>query len=60
MALTAQIKGKQLIITLDLYDPPKPSASGKTTVIASSNGNQPTSLIHDGKPVIVGVNAYVK
>lgn len=60
MALTAAIKGKQLIITIDLNDPPRPSASGKTTVIASSNGNQATSLIYDGKPVVIGVNAYVK
>lgn len=60
MALTAAIKGNHLIITIDLNDPPRPSASGKTTVLASSNGNQPTNLIHDGKPVIVGVNAYVK
>jgi hypothetical protein len=58
--LTAAIKGKQLIITIDLNDPPTPSGSGKTTVLASSRGNQPTSLTHDGKPVIVGVNAYVK
>lgn len=60
MALTAVIKSKQLIITIDLNDPPSPSKSGKTTVIASSNGNQATSLIYDGKPVVIGVNAYVK
>ncbi len=60
MALTAVIKGKQLIITIDLFDPPRPSSSGKTTVLASSMGNQPTTLSHEGKPVIVGVNAYVK
>lgn len=60
MALNAAIKGKQLIITIDLNDPPRPSASGKTTVIASSNGNVTTTLLHNDKPVIVGVNAYVK
>ncbi len=60
MALTATIKGKQLIITIDLNDPPRPSTSGKTTVLASSNGNQPTAAIYEGKPVIVGLNAYVK
>lgn len=60
MALTATIKGKQLIITIDLNDPPQPSKSGKTTVLASSGGNQPTTASYDGKPVIVGLNAYVK
>lgn len=60
MALTATIKNKQLIVTIDLNDPPRPSASGKTTVLASSGGNQPTTANYEGKPVIVGLNAYVK
>lgn len=60
MALTAVIKSKQLIITIDLNDPPRPSASGKTTVLASSNGNIATSLVYQDKPVVIGVNAYVK
>jgi len=38
----------------------RPSASGKTTVVASSNGNQPSALLIDGKPVIIGLNAYIK
>jgi hypothetical protein len=36
------------------------SASGKTTVVASSNGNKPTTVVVDGKPVVVGLNAYIK
>jgi len=36
------------------------SASGKTTIIASTNGNQPSTVIMDGKPVIVGLNAWIK
>lgn len=39
---------------------PRPSASGKTRIVASSGGNQPTGVLVDGRPVIVGVNAYVK
>jgi len=57
--MTAEIRGKQLIITLDLQDP-KPSATGKTLVVASSRGNQPTTATINSKPVIVGVNAYIK
>jgi hypothetical protein len=60
MALTASIKDKQLIIRIDLNDPPRPSVSGKSTVLASTNGNLPTSLMWEGKPVIIGLNAYVK
>jgi hypothetical protein len=39
---------------------PRPSKSGKTTVIASTAGNIPTTVTYDGKPVILGLNAYVK
>lgn len=38
----------------------RPSASGKTTVVASSNGNIPTTVQVDGKVVVVGLNAYIK
>ncbi|MFA6358656.1 MAG: hypothetical protein WCY09_08395 [Candidatus Omnitrophota bacterium] len=57
--MEANIKGKQLIITIDLQEP-TPSASGKTLVIASSHGNQPTTLQVDGKTVIIGMNAYIR
>jgi len=57
--ITAEIKGKTLVITLDLQAP-APSASGKTLVVASSHGNVATTAVVDGKPVTVGVNAYVR
>lgn len=50
-------KGK-LIIEIPIS--PRPSKTGKTTVIASSAGNQATTAVYDGQPVIVGVNAYIK
>ena len=59
MAITTEIKGKQLIITADL-ETPRPSASGKTLVVASSHGNMATTATVDGKPVIIGVNAYIR
>lgn len=52
------IDGK-LIITIELQKP-TPSASGKTLVVATSHGNVVTDCIIDGKPVVVGLNAYVK
>ncbi|TFH22369.1 MAG: hypothetical protein E4H03_08550 [Myxococcales bacterium] len=47
-----------LTLVLDLQDP-TPSASGKTLVVASTRGNVPTDVEVNGKPVIVGVNAYI-
>jgi hypothetical protein len=61
--MKAEIIGKngsrQLVITIDMQKPTA-SASGKTLVIASSHGNQPTTLTVDGKAVIVGLNAYIR
>jgi len=47
-----------LVITIPISK--RPSASGKTMVVASSSGNIATSVVIDGQPVIVGVNAYIK
>jgi hypothetical protein len=59
MAVTAKIEGNKLIITADL-ETPTPSASGKTLVVASTRGNKATDVMIDGKPVIIGLNAYIK
>ena len=53
------IKDNILLIEIPLHAP-RPSATGKTLTVASSKGNQPTEARIDGKPVIVGVNAYIK
>jgi len=57
--MQVQIKGDKLVIEIPL-EQPKPSSSGKTMVVASSHGNQVTQATIDGKPVIVGLNAYIK
>jgi hypothetical protein len=47
-------------ITITLPVSPRPSKSGKTTVIATTSGNQTFSdIVFDGKPITIGVNAYV-
>ena len=51
-------KAKTVTIVMDL-ETPTPSASGKTLVVASSRGNAATAATVNGKPVIVGVNAYI-
>ena len=57
--VTINEKAHTLTIEMDL-ETPRPSASGKTLVVASSRGNQATDAQIDGKTVTVGVNAYVK
>jgi hypothetical protein len=51
-------EAKTLTLVLNLQEP-TPSASGKTLVVATTHGNQPTDVTVNGKPVIVGVNAYI-
>lgn len=56
--MEAKIEKNQLIITLPL-ETPAPSKSGKTLVVASTHGNAVTTALVNGKPVILGVNAYI-
>ncbi len=58
MAIETKIEGNKLIITCDL-EKPTPSASGKTLVVVSTRGNMKTSCMVEGKPLIVGLNAYI-
>ena len=64
MSIKAEIKGngknKVLHLEIPMNDHPVPSASGKTLVVASSYGNQTTSCEVNGKPLTVGVNAYIR
>lgn len=53
-----QEKG-ELVIRVPMFASPVTSKSGKSKLIASTNGNRPTSLIIGGQSVIVSVNAYV-
>lgn len=59
MAMTVEIKGDKLCIEIDLQKP-EPSSSGKTLVVASTKGNVVTNVQVDGKPVTIGLNAYIK
>lgn len=57
--MDVQIEKNELVIRIPLSRP-TPSASGKTMVVASTRGNQPTTATIDGKPLVVSVNAYFK
>lgn len=56
--MTANIEKGHLVIRIPMQAP-TPSASGKTLVVASTRGNVRTTVEVDGKPVTVGVNAYI-
>jgi hypothetical protein len=58
--LTAAIEGEYLVIRVPMNAKPVPSSTGKTLVVASSHGNKQTEVEVQGKPVIVGVNAYIQ
>lgn len=61
MQPTATINEKANTLTIVLpLQPPTPSASGKTLVVASTRGNIPTTAIVNGKPITIGVNAYIR
>jgi hypothetical protein len=55
--MKAKLQGKKLVIELPLQTP-KPSASGKTMVVATSHGVQRSGVKVDGKTVCVTVNAF--
>lgn len=59
MSMTVEINNNKLCIEIDL-EKPTPSASGKTLVVASTHGNTVTTAEVNGKPIIIGLNAYIK
>ena len=57
--MEVKIDNGKLVIIIELQEP-TPSASGKTLVVATTHGNVTTDCVIDGKPVVVGLNAYIK
>jgi hypothetical protein len=56
--MQVSIENNEIVIRLPIA--PRTSKSGKSLVIASTNGNIQTGTEYKGKPVVVGVNCYVK
>jgi len=53
--IETEVKGDMLVITVDLSKEFGSSSSGKSIIIASSEGNKPIA----GKPgIMMGVNVY--
>jgi hypothetical protein len=57
--MKAEIKSGNLVITLPLNETPVASKSGKNLTVASTRGNRATTAEVDGRPVTIGVNAYI-
>lgn len=51
-----KVTGSKLVITIDISKRLGESKSGKSEVVATSEGNQKI----DGTDVVIGLNAYVK
>jgi len=54
-----KIENGTLIISIPLQAP-RPSSSGKTLLVASTGGNVVSTATIDGKPVVIGLNAYLR
>ena len=60
MKVEIKKEGKQEVLSIEIPIEKRPSKSGKSTLLASSNGNFQTDIVYDGKPIIIGLNAYIK
>ncbi len=58
--MTVEVKNGRLLISVELDADPKPSKSGKNLVVATTHGNAATAATHKGKPITLGLNAYIK
>jgi len=58
--LEVKIEGQVMVIRIPMNPEPTASASGKTLVVASTHGNQTTTTMINGKPVVLGLNAYIR
>lgn len=57
--MQVKIEGKDLVIRIPMQAP-TPSTSGKTLAVATTHGNTVTTALVDGKPLTIGLNAYIK
>lgn len=60
MNVKIEKQGNVSVLVVEMPISPRTSASGKSLVIASTNGNQPTTVQYEGQTVILGLNAYIK
>jgi hypothetical protein len=60
MSITAAMDRKNRTFTFTMpLEKLRPSATGKTLLLASTRGCQATDLRHSGRPVVVVANAFI-
>lgn len=52
------VEGNEIVIRAQIAK--RASKSGKNIIVATSGGNLTTAAVVDGKPVVVGLNCYIK
>jgi hypothetical protein len=57
--MKVSIEKGELVIRIKTTEP-TPSSTGKTLSIASTHGNVQTEAVVNGKPVFLGLNAYLR
>jgi hypothetical protein len=59
MSVTVELDKKKKIVTIKMpLESPRPSASGKTKLIASTRGVKSSDMSYLGHPVMVVANAF--
>lgn len=53
------IDGDELVIRIPMSNPPVPSETGKTLLVASTRGAYETDMLVMDQSLIVNVNAYI-
>jgi hypothetical protein len=59
LVMNVKIENGELVIRIKMKDPPRPSKSGKTLLVATSGGIAKTDVTVDGKQLSIGLNAFV-
>ena len=58
--MKVEIKGKTLIVEIDCdLKPTRTSKSGKSLLVATTEGNKKTDIMVNGKPLIIVLTAYI-
>jgi hypothetical protein len=58
---SAKLENGVLVISIPIENKPFPASStGKSFTVASTHGPVATAVVVDGKPLVIGVNAYIK
>jgi len=58
--MQTEIQGDSLVITIPIRKPATASKTGKSRIVATTSGNTVTNLLVEGKPLKIGLNAFIE